>query len=280
MKRTMLIFVVLIVASPARGQVSATDSVFVLPWRVAVNGALYASFITATHLQNSNSWWKGELGRFHIADDTAKTLGADKFGHFYFTYLAADVVGHSLVWSGVEQSKAFLFSGLGALAFQFYVEIEDGFHPELGFSVGDFLADIAGGAYPWLQHQYPILQNVRPKWSIIRSPAFEERGYRTIIDDYESHYDWVSVNVKELLPNLLPDFWPSFLAVAVGYGVKDLYRPGGGDRELYLALDYDFSKLPGDGAFLSALKHALNYYHLPAPTMRLAPGVITWGLRY
>jgi hypothetical protein len=256
------------------------DSATVHPWRVVLVGGMYGGIVSVAHLQNYNSWWKGARGSFQFADDTAKTLGADKLGHLYFTYLGADLVGRALIWAGLEPSKAFLYSGIGSFAFQLYVEIEDAFHPELGFSAGDFVADAVGGAYPWLQNEYPPLRHVRFKWNFVKSDRFKQGSHRTVIDDYESQYYWLSANLKELFPEIIPKFWPSFLAVAVGYGVKNLGRPGGGDREFYVALDYDFSQLPGEGSFLAAVKHAFNYFHLPSPTIRLTPGVIMWGLRY
>jgi len=60
---------------------------------------------------------------------------------------------------------------------------------------------------------------------------------------------------------------------------KNSHINRGGDPELYPAFDYDFSKPPGEGSFLSAVKHVLNYFHFPASTIRLTPGVITYGLR-
>ena len=226
----------------------------VSPLRFALVSTGYAGMITTAHLQNYNSWWKGARGAFHFADDTTKTLGADKLGHLYFTYLGSDLFGHALIWAGVDTSNAFLYSGLGSFAFQLYVEIEDGFHPELGFSVGDFAADAIGGAYPWLQHRYPVMKNIRFKWNYIRSERFTQGQFRSVIDDYESQYYWLSVNAKELFPKVLPSWWPSFLGFALGYGVKNLDRPGNGEREFYLAPDYDLTKLPGEGSFLETLK--------------------------
>ena len=249
------------------------------PGRVAIVAAGYAAIATVAHLQNYNSWWRGSRGAFHFGDDTARTLGADKLGHLYFAYLGSDIVGHALVWAGLDSLTAFLYSGIGSFAFQLYVEVEDGFHPELGFSMGDFTADAVGAAYPWFQHRYPILDNIRFKWNFIRSERFLQGRFRNVIDDYESQYYWIGMNVKELFPAVLPDFWPSFLGVALGYGVKNLDRLDG-DREFFLALDYDFTKLPGEGSFISAVKHALNYIHFPAPTIRLTPSAILYGLRF
>jgi hypothetical protein len=252
----------------------------VVPLRLALVGGVAGALVTAAHVQNYNSWWKGERSAFQFGDGAGYVLGADKLGHFYFTYLSSDMIGRSFAWAGLRESDAFLYGGAISFAFQLYVEVEDGFTHGLGFSVGDGLADIAGAAYPWLKQQSPALEHFDFKWNFIRSEKFKQGQLRAVIDDYESQYFWISANVKELLPDIVPDFWPSFLPVAIGYSVKNLDGSSGGEREFYLALDYDFTKLPGKGSFLSALKHVLNYFHFPAPTIRLTPSIITYGLRY
>jgi hypothetical protein len=249
-------------------------------WRlpVVIGGA--AAIVVAAHLQNYDSWWKGERSAFHYATvDDAYPLGADKLGHCYFTYLATDIIGNSFVWAGVERRRAFVYSGSLALAFQLYVEVEDGFTKSLGFSPGDAVSDIIGAAYPSVQDRVPWLQGVRLKWSAIPSEKYKRHLYRTIIDDYESQYYWLSV-AQSSFPRFLQCVVPSFLGVVVGYGVKNLNRTGDGERELYLGLDYDFTQLLGKGSFLSAVKHVLNFIRFPAPTIRLAPSVVAYGLRW
>ena len=250
---------------------------------LVVGGA--AGIIVVSHLQNYNSWWKGTLGPFHTSTgiDDGYSLGADKLGHFLFTYYAADAMGNSLVWSGLDSSKSFFYGSLAAFVFQMYVEIEDGFHPELGFSFGDAYADFLGASLPLLRLQpkyTSFFKAISPKWSASPSQRYKNHYFRSIIDDYESQYYWLSFNIRELWGESSPTFIPSFLNIALGYGVTNLDLKGSGEREFYLSLDCDWNKLPGKGDFLSALKHALNYFHFPAPTIRLAPSVIMYGIRF
>jgi hypothetical protein len=55
----------------------------------------------------------------------------------------------------------------------------------------------------------------------------------------------IGITVHDLLPKELKPDWPSLLGFAVGRSVQGLHRgnPSGG---LYLALDVDLQKLPGD----------------------------------
>ncbi|TAK57248.1 MAG: DUF2279 domain-containing protein, partial [Bacteroidetes bacterium] len=196
------------------------------------------------------------------------------------TYVTSDMISRSLHWSGIEPHEAYLYGGGLALAFQLYVEVEDAFHPELGFSVGDAAADIAGAAFPALKQHYPLFKPVTIKWSAIPSVRYNRGEYRTLLDDYESQYYWLSVNIEDALGDACPTIIPSFLNLAVGYGVKNLDGQGNGTPELYLSLDCDFTRLPGEGSFLSALKHILNYIHCPAPTVRLSPEITFYGVRF
>ena len=258
---------------------TSTDS-NVIPWRLGLVAGGTAGLIVTAHLQNYNSWWKGTRGPFHLSVDDSPTLGADKCGHFLFSYYAADIVGNSLDWSGIGRDRGLLYGGIVSIAFQLYVEVEDGFHPDLGFSVGDAVADGAGAILPLLQEKYHSFRAISPKWSINPSDRYKQHQYRSIIDDYESQYYWLSFNLHELLGESSPKFIPSFLNVALGYGVSDLDLHGNGNSEMYLALDIDFTKLPGDGDILKAVKHVLNFFHVPAPTIRLTPSIIVYGLRF
>ncbi len=285
MKRLLYIFAIpLLTFYSARAQpqdtlimISTSD---IIPWRLGLVAGGTSTLIVAAHVQSYNSWWKGERGAFRLSVDDAPSLGADKCGHFLFSYYASDVVGNSLSWSGVERNKSLLLGGLVSFAFQLYVEVEDGFHPELGFSAGDAVANGMGAIFPLLQEKHSFFKSLSPKWSFNASDRYKQGQYRSIIDDYESQTYWLSINLHDLIGESTSQFIPSFLNVAVGYGVTNLDLQGNGNRALYLSLDIDVNKLPGDGDVLIALKHLLNFIHLPAPTIRLTPSIIMYGLRF
>ncbi|MBI3195682.1 MAG: DUF2279 domain-containing protein [Ignavibacteriae bacterium] len=250
------------------------------PFRFGLVIGASAGIITLAHLQNYNSWWKGERSPFHFDNDENASLYADKFGHFYFSFIASDIISRSFLWSGLHERNAALLGGGIALAFQLYVEVEDAFHPNLGFSPGDGVADAVGAAIPLLRYHIPSLSSVTIKWSAIPSPRYRGGEFRNIIDDYESQYYWLSFNIDDVLGKHSPDFIPSFLNIALGYGVKNLSPSTNKEMEIYCGFDIDFTKLPGNGSFLKSLKHLLNYFHAPMPTLRITPDAVAYGVRF
>jgi hypothetical protein len=131
------------------------------------------------------------------------------------------------------------------LLFELYVEIEDGYGPDWGFSPGDAAGDFAGAAFTLGQYYVPFLK-IFNRGSVI----YLQRKYRdglhpgNMIDDYEGQKYWMAFRMKNLLPQVLSQYWPSFLMLSAGMGVKELDGSGGGTREFYIAFDIDAEEIP------------------------------------
>jgi hypothetical protein len=98
---------------------------------------------------------------------------------------------------------------------------------------------------------------------------------RLIVDDYDRQNVWLSVKVHNLLPEEAQEYWPRWLQLAVGVGVKDVELTGyDAYRTLYLSLDYDLVALMPDlGPFGNWLVQGINNFHLPAPALQIYPDV-------
>ncbi len=250
--------------------------------RLALVGGLTAGGFIYGHVILSNLWWKGEPSRFHFDwdHDWRYSLGADKLGHAYFPYLTAGVYRQALEWTGLDTATSLYAAASAALAYQTYVEIRDGFSKQWGFSWGDWGADLIGASLPVLQYEVPALRPFEVKISFHPSEKFKAGMYNAIIDDYESTFHWVSINVHDLLPEAWQRWYPRFVNLAIGHTVKDLDGAGGGHHELYLSLDWNVKGLPGDGWFWNLLKRNVDFYHLPAPAVRIAPGIVWYGIHF
>jgi hypothetical protein len=257
-----------------------TDTISI-PRIALISGVTLGGFLYG-HVVLSNLWWKGEKSDFHFDwdHDWRYSLGADKLGHAYFPYLTTNIYSQAFVWSGIDTTTSLWLASSLALTYQTYIEIRDGFSKEWGFSWGDCAANVLGASYPLVQHYISPLRNYHFKISFFPSEKFRAGSNNAIIDDYESAYHWISVDVHKILPQTWRDYWPPWINIAVGHSVKNLDGFGGGEHEVYLSLDWNLEGLPGDGWLWRLLKHNLNFYHLPAPAVRIAPGVVWYGVHF
>lgn len=249
--------------------------------RLYTFGAVTAgAFIYGYGLQN-NMWWKGEYSDFHTnwREDWQSSLGADKIGHFYFGYSLTNIYKHGLNWAGFSKEKSLLYSGLFIFTYQTFLEIRDGFSKDYGFSWGDFSANLMGSMYPLLQNKFDILQNFNFKISFQPSERFKQNSHSYITDDYESTYHWLTIDIDDLFPSV-DHFIFRFFNVAIGHSVKGLDQSGNGKHEFFIGLDWDLRELPGNNKLFTFLKETLNLYHLPAPTIKIHPNIVWYGLKF
>ncbi|MHB1686304.1 MAG: DUF2279 domain-containing protein [Ignavibacteriaceae bacterium] len=246
-----------------------------------IGGVTTGAFVWGYAIQN-NLWWKGDKSKFYFVwkQDWVYALGADKYGHFYFPYLVSNIYTQAFEWAGIDETKSIWYASSFALAYETFVEVRDGFSKQWGFSWGDFSADFLGASFPVLQHYIPVLKNFNFKISFYPSDRFKAGSNRVIFDDYESTYDWLSINVYNFLPGEVKKFYPKFINLAIGHSVEKLDNNGGGNHRFYISLDWNLEGLPGDGWFWNLLKRNLNYYHLPAPAIQIYPHVIWYGIKF
>jgi hypothetical protein len=81
---------------------------------------------------------------------------------------------------------------------------------------------------------------------------------------------WLSMGIHYFLPEGAKKYWPEFLNLAVGYGVKH-YQEANKYRNFYVAFDYDLRKIiPGNSKFMLWFKDVINHFRIfPAPGIRI-----------
>jgi len=247
-----------------------------------------AASMIGIHLYQQSGWWKYNRASFHFREDLVYGLGVDKIGHFYGTTLWAYSFRKVLGWADVPDRTALHVGAAGALLFQTFVEIEDGFSA-WGFDRVDFLADLGGAIWPVAQAHSGFLRSFDVKMSytpteLLNKPA--EGGFvgqkHLLMDDYEGQTFWLTLNPARLLGGDRIPLWPGFLNLAVGYGVRDVSGLSGDPYSVvYLSLDYDMKRIiPQDTPFLVTLSEILNFIHFPAPAIRLKPTTVLYGIYY
>jgi hypothetical protein len=247
-------------------------------------GLTSTGFATSQILQYDIYW--SNRSNFSVMDFQTEyddALLADKGGHFYISYAMAKTYTKALEWTGLSNQSSVWLGASVSLFHQTYVEINDGFSEGevyLGFSIGDMFANIGGAAWPVVQYYYPFLEEINYKISFNKSANYEKKGYKSISNDYESTYHWITFDIVDMLGI---EYKPlGFFQLALGHSVKDIDRLGAGYHEFYLGLDlnwrnflkYDFVK---NNYYLQLIVEVLDKYRIPLPTIRISPNTIITG---
>ena len=252
--------------------------------RLIVLGALTLGTGVAVHIYQADAWWQGPRAPFRFENDWDYALNVDKMGHMYGAYLLSHLFGYGLAWSGVDRWNSVLYGSLFGLAYQLYVETEDGFHKDYGFSPGDGIADVAGAMVPLLQESMPALTGLALKWSYFPSTEYRDElkstPTRVFIDDYQGQIYWVSYMPRCVMAQDDLPWFPSWLGLAWGYAARSLNDPIERHSMWALALDVSLSRIHTGSPFVDALFTALDHVHFPLPGVLFERGVAKFGLVY
>ncbi len=253
------------------------------PGRLAASLAVVGSSIAGVHLIQYNSWWKDQRGDFHLYDDPDYEKNFDKVGHAFGGYVTSFFFDEAYSWAGFSKEQSVFLGAASSLLFELYVEIEDGFARDWGFSQGDMKANMAGSAFYVIRNTIPIMKNFDYKWSYIPTPKNPDPNAHqvNIIDDYQGQSYWVTANINGLLPRSMQGVVPEWLNLAFGVGGYSLDAPtvpGDDpykDRKVayYIGIDYDMEKIIPESSigFLNFIRRGMKYIHFPAPAFRISP---------
>jgi hypothetical protein len=262
------------------------------PVTTSIIGGIFLGTAVWLHIHQRNAWWKNDRGNFHFQEDWAFALQVDKAGHAFGGYMTSYIMSEGLIASGFSWDDATLYGSLFGIVYQTYVETEDGFAKQWGFSPSDWYFDTIGPLFFLSQHYVPALQNITPKWQYVPSkwtgkPVIVRPS--TFIDDYNSSTFWWSVNVYNLLPVKVKKYWLPWLNVAVGYGADAIdAKPIPGEppdqlskRRFVIGLDYNLIRLlPDGGSFWNWFRQSLNFIKLPAPAIEFSSSGTRFRILY
>jgi hypothetical protein len=252
----------------------------------AVNIALWNYYNTA--------WYTGEKTNMHSVNDWySEKLNIDKLGHLHGAVTLNKGTYNLLRWSNFREEQALWIAGAAAWLMQLHIELSDSRFKSWGFSWQYLGANKLGALYPNIQYYFTEHHSFNIKFSNYPSSNYQNSQYKHLIDDYEGKVHWLSINVHNFLPENIQKYYPDWLNLAVGYGGdklltsqgslnKDHRGKGLGEQEWFIAFDYDLLKIfdPEKGTFWYGLVDMLNLIHFPAPTIRIKPTGIFYGLYF
>lgn len=256
----------------------------------SIFAGVFTGFMVGQHIAQMETIWK-EQGEFKFYEDGRYALWADKAGHIFGCYFTSYMLSELFMMSGFSWDAATLWGGLLGLGYSTYVEILDGYGKNWGFSPSDWYADVAGAALFIGQKYFPVLQNFTPKFMYVPANWHGELKRKPsdfFIDDYSSHSLWLSVNVYNLLPDKLKQYWLPWLEISFGYAARNLcdpinpenqcdpnrsfamYEDVWGSPRFIIALDYNLAQILPDGPkFWNWLRQSLNYFKFPSPAIEI-----------
>ncbi len=242
----------------------------------AIVGGSLAAAIVGLHVHQRNAWWSGQRGDFHIQDDWDYAVQADKVGHFTAGYILSYFTTEGMLTSGFNPEAATIIGSLIGLGYHTYVEIEDGYARDWGFSPSDMAANALGAGFFVLQHYVPALQSFQPKWMWVPTKWTGARPIpheTAVVDDYNASTFWMSIDIHNLLPQSMQASWLPWLNIAVGYAARNVgYFPEEPTRHLVIALDYNMVRLlPEGGSFWNWIRQSMNMIKFPAPAIEFGP---------
>jgi uncharacterized protein YfiM (DUF2279 family) len=265
-------------------------------WVVTGHVVVYAASLTGLSVM----WYSNQpRSSFHFFNDDNEWLQVDKAGHFYSAYEIARASHALWNWAGLPRKKAIWIGGLSGLAFQSIIEVLDGFSAEYGFSVGDYVANVAGAGlfigqqFGWNEQRFKLKFSSTPR--SYAEPDLKARAAKVygsslpekVLKDYNHQTYWLSANIHTLFKS---EKWPEWLNLAVGYGADGMFggnsnisRDQNGKivfdrsdirrfRQWYLSPDLDFSKIKTKKKGVKVLLLVLDAFKLPAPALELSKG--------
>ncbi len=263
------------------------DSTKIKKGRVLVVSSSLAAALGGSYLYVENAWWADKQTNFSFDDgaDLTYALNVDKAGHFMGGLFAANLFSGSMSWAGMNEKQSLWYGAAFGSGLQLAIEMKDAYAPYWGFSKWDLALGSAGAFWPVAQYYNDDLKAINFKMSYYkRSNIYwdldKQRGKETNKyawqDDYPNQTYWLTFDVNHFVETCC---WPDWLNVAVGFGIDDTQylnssnTKTGGNNEWYIALDYDIPKLlkKWNSPVGKKVKHWLNYFHFPAPAIRISP---------
>ncbi len=252
-------------------------------WEIAAIGATYGGALLTLHLIQQHAWWKVRAP-FQVVEDWSYALQVDKAGHFYGGYLMSYLCSEALLGIGLDIPTAVRTGALLGLLYQTYVEIEDGFSRDWGFSPTDAIFNFLGVYWYAAQHYWQPFQALHPRWQYI--PAhwagdLPRKHGGSFIDDYNSSSFWLSIDVHRLLPQSWKPYYPAWLMLSIGYGVRNVDTDLPKERRIMLGLDYNLRLLLPEGPPLwNWFRQSLLLLKLPSPAVEFGPHPPRFRLLY
>ena len=250
--------------------------------RASISGGLLLAGISMITLTIDEAYYQDNRVKFQFAKNIDGNLtwfdnrhrAMDKFGHVFSTSLFSQNIYFLSRWSGYSNKTSSVLASSISIGLLGAMEVWDAHFESWGFSVGDFIANVAGGVYPVAQYNIPFLQNIDYKMSY---DFITEKSPDHGIHDYENMTFWLTVNPRGLSDSKIISWFPNWINIAAGIGL-DSYNNQ--KRDFFIAMDYNLKRINTNSLLLNHFIAFLDRFHFPAPAIRISPDTIYYGLYF
>lgn len=238
----------------------------------------------ALTLAGLDQLWYADFPRsnFHTINDSDEWLQMDKLGHAFSAYQLATIGTDVMKWSGVSKKDQLLYGATLGFTFLTAVEVLDGYSAEWGFSWSDMAANAVGtGLYVgqellWEEQRILLKYSFhQTKYASQRPDKLGDGLMEEVLKDYNGQTYWLSANINSFVTS---SKLPNWLNVAFGYGadgmltgkneiVDNLLISQKRQRQYYLSLDVNLSKIKTKSRLLQSLFDVFNTIKVPFPTL-------------
>lgn len=245
------------------------------------------------------AWYRHyEQTSFQFFNDNAQWLQMDKLGHTMTTYYMGRIAVRAMQWTGTRRKKSIYYGAAYALMFQTTIEVMDAHSAAWGFSLGDMAANVLGSAIVvsqellWDEQRLTLKFSTHPtKYAQYRPETLGKGFSEAWLKDYNGQTYWLSVNPSAFMKTK-PKWFPGWLNIAGGYSIDgvlggienppfnqagDPIPPYTRQRQYYLSLDVDLTKIETKSKVLKTCFELLNFVKFPAPAFEINQnGSVRW----
>jgi len=245
------------------------------PILLATNGLYIGSMVYV-----SSVWYKEKRSNFHFFNDLNQWKQMDKAGHFTTAFIESQLVTKSLIWSGVQPKKAYMYGAIAGFLYQAPIEFFDGFDPDYGASVSDLVANALGSGSPLVQYLLWREVRIKPKFRFhttnyaqLRLNVLGTNLSEPILKDYNGQTYWLAFNLHSFMKE---QKIPRWINISLGYSANEMIYARDGQnnragyeayRQYFLSFDIDFEHVPLKSKLLKTILYPLNFIHIPFPAI-------------
>lgn len=254
----------------ALAQRDSTEQTAKSGWTLRKKGVLAALIVdqAASAYLEYKWWWEGDYHSFVFESDgwfNNYSLGIDKAGHVYTSYLYYTGVNEVMKWAEFSKRSRQICSISIPLLYALSIEIGDGF-TSFNFSLPDFAANITGVAFGVLQEEVPYMKNFALKFSYFPSPGFYKGKANSwnFVEDYDGHIYWLTMNPYGLFKGTSSSIFPRLFNIGIGYGVNK-WQSSQIEREFFIGLDFNLNAIPTKRKAVRNALSIMDKFHWFAP---------------